>query len=122
MAALKYLLEFGMDSDLKEDPGVFIHIQTDPPDYQKRVTKETYMQQDESLQTPFVNEIFGVAGITEVSSSAYRVWVSKSPAYQWNDVLQPLLTRIANMTGFDSIEELPGSGREVPNVRARRAP
>ena len=64
----------------------------------------------EELKNVFLTSIFNISGVTELSVKAYRVWIMKSPVYNWKEVLDPVLYYIASYYSFDDIEQMLGSG------------
>lgn len=107
--ALDYKLEFAYDNTTAADASVFIHLKHNPPIYQERIDKEDYDILDAELQHEFLVNILSIAGVTEISSRAYRIWIMKSPAYSWEDIIEPTLYYMKNWFGEDSINPLPGS-------------
>lgn len=108
--ALDYKLEFNTPSGSADD-AVFIHIRKNVPVYENRIDKEDYDVLPVANKHVFLTGIFNVAGVVEVSSRAYRVWVMKSPVYTWQEVINPVLNSIASSLGESTLNELPGSGR-----------
>lgn len=119
---MQYLIEYCQDEEEDQDPGCFIHLKLAPLAYQKRITKEAYDLTDEASQSEWMTGIFNIGGVTEASSQGYRVWITKSPAFTWDEVLQPLLFFMKNALGESNMEELPGSGMTLPQPRGRKAP
>lgn len=110
MANLTYKLEFNRDDDAPSDSSVYIQLRVNPPIYQKLIDKEDYDILPAELKHEFTTNLFNIAGVTELSIRAYRVWLMKSPIYSWEEVLLPVLFYMAGYYGFDGIEAYLGSG------------
>lgn len=108
--ALQYKLEYSYDESKSSDSSVYIQIRRDPPVYQARIDKEDYDALPSNLKDDFLTSLFNVAGVTELSSRAYRIWIMKSPVFSWQEVLTPVLNYLADFYGETGIESLPGSG------------
>jgi hypothetical protein len=104
-----YKLEFNYDNKAPADASVYIQMRENPPIYQDHIDKEDYDIRPSELKHPFLTTIFNIAGVTELSSKAYRLWLMKSPVYTWEEVLTPVLDYLRDYYHFDSIAELPGS-------------
>jgi hypothetical protein len=105
---LKYRLEFNYDETNKSDSSVYIHLKINVPVYQPRLDKEDFDVQGSGH--PFLVGLFSISGVTEVSTKAYRVWLMKSPVFNWKEVLEPALYFIASSFGYTSLYQMPGSG------------
>lgn len=116
--AMQYKLEYLKDNEQPADEGVYIHLRQNTPIYLNKINKEDYELGD--YQPDWMTGIFNIGGVVEASSTAYRVWVSKSPAYEWDEVLPSLLYFMADYLGEDEIEELPGSGIKLDSYLDRR--
>ena len=121
---LRYRLEYTYDDKIRSDTSVFIHLRQNTPIYQSRIDKEDY--DITSQKHPFLTGLFNIAGVTEISTKAYRVWLMKSPIYTWEEVLYPVLWFIAYWYQHDSLAQLPGSanpdgtGFVLPDPTQRR--
>jgi len=109
MADLEYRLEFTKDDKNASDSAVFIHLRRNPPIYQDRIDKEDYDILDESEKNAFTTGLIEIAGVVEISLKAYRIWMAKSPVYEWEEILLPVLFFIKDFFGDDDLEQLPGS-------------
>ena len=110
--ALKYKLEFSWDEGDPSDPGVYIQFKGfNPPIYRPHTDKEDYDVLPAEEKHDFLTGIFNIQGVVEVSSKAYRVWLMKSPIYDWEEGLNPVLIFIQDEAGETELEELPGSGK-----------
>lgn len=109
--ALQYKLEYSYDQGTRSDSSVYIHLRVNPPIYQAHIDKEDYDVLPEELKHVFLTSIFNIAGVTELSSRAYRIWLMKSPVYTWSEVVVPVLYYIAGYFSEGSIQELPGSAK-----------
>lgn len=124
--ALEYKLEFVYDEGDPSDDSVYIQLRKNPPIYRSHTDKEDYDVLPEEEKHPFLTGIFNIAGVTEVSSRAYRVWIMKSPVYSWEEVLAPVLNFIKNWYSESSFSQLPGSadpngvGMRIYTVTQRR--
>lgn len=108
--ALQYKLEYVYDEGNPSDDSVYIQLRVNPPIYRSHTDKEDYDVLPEEEKHPFLTNLFTIAGVTEVSSRAYRVWLMKSPVYSWQEVLDPVLNFLKNWYSESSLEKLPGSG------------
>jgi hypothetical protein len=115
--ALKYFTEFVKDNDSGLEESVFIHLTRDVPVYQSRLSKEEWVAN--GSYPAFINGLF-VDGVTDVQSTSYRVLVSKSPIYQWEDILDDVLSFLITYFGETVGEEQPNSGRTLDDVKTRR--
>lgn len=104
---LRYKLEYTYDETIRSDSSVFIHLRQNTPIYQARIDKEDY--DISPIKHPFLTGLFNIAGVTEVSTKAYRIWLMKSPLYTWEEVLYPVLWFCAFWYQHDSLAQLPGS-------------
>ena len=109
--ALQYRLEFLQEEGSPADDSVFIHLRSDVPAFRGRIGKEAYSNLDDADKSTFMDGLFEIDGITEASSQAFRVWIMKSPAFTWPEVLNTVLEYLRVQIGEDSIEDLPGSGK-----------
>ena len=110
MPNLIYRLEFNYDESTRSDSSVFIQLRENPPIYQEHIDKEKYDILPEELKNVFLTSIFNISGVTELSVKSYRVWLMKSPVYNWKEVLDPVLYYIASYYSFDDIEQMLASG------------
>jgi hypothetical protein len=117
---MQYKLEFLKNEEVEQDPSVYIHLRSTPPVYMHQTDKETYQNDNNPDRHPWMDGIFNVGGVVEASSLAYRVWVSKSPVYSWDEVIPPLLTFMASQLGEGDPEEMLGSGVTLDSVLQRR--
>jgi hypothetical protein len=115
---LQYKLEYYKNDNEPEDDSVYIHIRRNTPIYQNKIDKETY--ELGANRNDWMDGIFNIGGIVEASSRAYRLWVSKSPIWEWDEVLPPLLYFMKDYLEEDSLEELPGSGISLNSSHDRR--
>lgn len=121
---LRYRLEYTYDETIRSDMSVFIHLRQNTPIYQARIDKEDY--DISTTKHPFLTGLFNIAGVTEVSTRAYRIWLMKSPIYTWEEVLYPVLWYCAFWYQHDSLAALPGSanpdgtGFTLPSPLQRR--
>lgn len=124
--SLMYKLEYSYDSGTPADSSVFIQLRENPPVYLPHMHKEDYDLLDISLKTDFASGLFNVAGVTELSIKAYRVWLMKSPVFTWQEVLLPVLYFLAESFGQSGIfaiqgsADYTGSGFTVPSQSQRR--
>lgn len=110
--AFEYKLEYTYDGSLPSDSSVYIHMRNNPPIYQAKIDKEDYDILPFVAKHPFLTGLFSISGVVELSSRAYRVWLMKSPVYNWDEVLLPSLYWIAGFYGESQISSLPGSANE----------
>lgn len=124
--ALEYRLEFVFDDSQASDASAFIHLRVNPPIYQSHIDKEDYDILPSEEKHAFLTGLFNVAGVTELSSRAFRVWLMKSPSYTWQEVMEPALYFIASSFGESEITSMPGSaqpngtGTTLTSVNNRR--
>lgn len=111
MSVFYYKLEFLYDDTAPSDDGVYIHMRDNPPIYKEHTTKEDYDVLGDDEKNAFLTELFTVAGVVEVSTKAYRIWLMKSPVYTWEEVLAPIIYYLMTFYGDDSSDSLPGSGQ-----------
>lgn len=127
MSTLSYKLEYVFDDNNPSDASVFIQLRDDPPAYRSQIGKEDYAELAEDRKSEFITGIFTIPGIVEVSSTAYRVWVMKSPTYTWSEVNTALLAYLQSAFGASGLTPLPGSaeidgsGLPLKAVKNRRA-
>lgn len=107
---LQYKLEYSYDENSRSDSSVFIQLRRNPPIYQAHIDKEDYDILPDEQKHEFLTSLFNIAGVTELSTRAYRVWLMKSPVYTWEEVMLPVLYYMAGYYGDSGIEPLPGSG------------
>ena len=119
MGAFQYKLEYIKNDASQEDEGCFIHIKGTIPVYMNKISKETYALGN--FTHPWMTGILNVEGVVSAASQAYRVFVEKSPIYQWSDIIPPLLTFMSNFLSESPIVELPGSGVRLQSINDRRS-
>ncbi len=120
MATLEYKLEYFKGALGSNDDGVFIQLRTDLPVYQEAITREGYYSAGVN-QTDFVTALFAIYGVVRISAQAWRLYVEKSPVFQWNEVLPPILEVVKTFTGCTGIHEMPGSGQTLISIKDRRS-
>jgi len=109
MASFYYKLEFIYDDTSSSDASVFIQMRDNPPIYQDDITKEVYDVLPDDQKDDFLTQMFSFAGVTELSTKAYRIWLMKAPTYSWEEVLVPILYYLTSFYGKDDFQSLPGS-------------
>lgn len=110
MSAFKYKLEFSYDNTSAADASVFIQMRNNPPIYKNHINKENYDVLSPAAKNDFLTNLFNIAGVVELSTTAYRVWLMKSPVYSWQEVLGPVLFYMSSYFNCtDGPEALPGS-------------
>ena len=115
--ALKYKLEL----DTKNN-SVYIHLRTNPPIFQDKISKEKYESLPLVERNKFLTTVLGIGGIIEVSTQSYLVWVMKAPTFEWNEILPTLLFEVSRSLGEKGeIEALEGS-MSIDKIVARKAP
>ena len=124
--AYQYKLEYQWDDEDPADDGVYIQQRVDVPKYLSHIDKEAYEELEAEDKHAFTTGLLDVAGVTELSSRAYRVWIMKSPVYSWEEVLTATLLFLKDWYSETELEELPGSakiegvGTRLQSVRNRR--
>ena len=109
--ALKYKLEYNKKGTVSDD-SCYIHLREDPRGYYRfQIGKESYDALDSEDQDAFANGLFNVKGVEEISVMAHRVWIMKSPVYDWLEVNTNVLDFIKNFFNQDSLEEIQGSAK-----------
>lgn len=104
-----YKLEFNYDENTPSDASCYIQLRDNPPIYRRQTKKEDYDILPEDQKHEFLTGIFNISGIVEVSSTAYRVWIMKSPAYTWQEVMLPTLHFIKDWYQYTTLEQMQGS-------------
>jgi len=107
--AFEYKLEYVYQDETPADASVYIQMKRNTPIYQGRIAKEDYDILEDEEKNEFLTELFNIAGVVEISTQAYRIWVMKSPVFNWSDVLLPMLTYLTEYYGEDGYSDLPGS-------------
>jgi hypothetical protein len=137
MAALQYKFEYLQGAIGPTDDGVFIQLRTDVPAYQPIITKELYFSAQNTTTTALATALFGINGVVRLSTQAWRVYIEKSPVFQWDEVLgvpyqpgialpdetpvNPSVMAVLNtFTSTDSVSGLGGSGITLPDADVRR--
>lgn len=120
---LDYKLEYlqGADQGGPSDEGVMIHTKIDLPNYISLIGKEDYTKLATDQQTAFITGLFALPGITELSVTRYRVFVEKSPAFDWTEVIPPILSYLQTQLGATALNELPGSKLILSSYLDRRS-
>lgn len=108
--ALRYKLEFNYDDDDPSDMGVYIQLKGhNPPVYRAHIDKEDYDVLPDEEKHDFLTGLFNIAGVVELSSKAYRVWLMKHVVYDWDEVMLPVLQFLQDEFSQSSQDPLPGS-------------
>lgn len=102
-------LEYVYDDETPADASVFIHLRRNPPIYQAHIDKEDYDILPDEEKNEFLTALFVIAGVTELSTSAYRIWLMKSPVYLWSEIIPPVLEYLRSYYSEADIQFLPGS-------------
>ena len=120
MAALYYRAEFLKDEITASNEAVFLQLRGSPQadDWMDRTRKQDYVDGTSVL----ADAIFGVAGVTELSIQPFRVWMSKSPIYSFEEIIPTVLFLIQDNLGLTSNEELPGSPVYLTKAKDRLPP
>lgn len=120
MPNLFYRAEFFKDETEPSNEGVYLQLRQSPvaADWIDRVRKQDYAGGTSTL----ADAIFTVAGVTELSIQPFRVWVSKSPIYQWSEVVPPVLGSIKGRLGLSGVEEMFGSPVYLDKSKDRLEP
>ena len=118
--AIYYKIEYLKDDNQPEDISVFIHMKYNVPIYQSKIDKEDYDVLPDDLKHPFLTGLFAIGGIVEVSCRAYRIWISRSPVFSWEETLGPIFNYLLFWYDEDTLIELQGSGITLGEVNERR--
>lgn len=103
--ALKYKLEL----DTKTN-AVFIHLRTNPPIFQDKISKEKYDSLPLIERNKFLTTLLGIGGIIEVATQSYLVWIAKAPCFEWDEIIPTVLFEISKALGEKGeVEALDGS-------------
>jgi hypothetical protein len=100
VGTLVYSLEFVKDSQ-PSDPGVFIQLQTELPEFLDKVYLEDY---DNSSN--LADGVFAIEGIVCVAAQSFRLYVEKSPIFDWEEVLNPLIEYLRRYYNVGNVMEL----------------
>lgn len=107
--ALSYKLEYCYDNDAPSDSSVYMHLRVMPPVTRRQTKKEDYDQLSEAERHVFLDNIFNIPGVEEVSCTAYRLWVMKSPAFTWTEINTAILDYLKTWSGETEAESMQGS-------------
>ena len=119
---LEYRLEYFQGYGEKAtDDGVFIHLRTDVPAYIDYTNKEAFTAEDEAENnddedpTPmnaegddtssFIEAIFNTPGVVAAACHSHRIYIEKSPAFQWAEVINPVVDIIRGATDTEEVRE-----------------
>lgn len=106
--ALEYKLEFN-NPDGKNDDGALIHVKNVFNAFQDTIGKEDYLALDPADKQALITGLFNIEGVTEVQTTAFRIWIMKSPIYSWAEVMQPVLFYLRDQFGETELSPLAGS-------------
>lgn len=113
--ALRYQVEFFQGYNGKpSDEGCYIQLRTDVPSYTKKIGKEEFDGSDD-----FIQALFDVDGVVAVSTTAFRVYIEKSPAFSWDEVINPSIEAIRDATSQTGVEEI-APPQYLENKNSRR--
>lgn len=118
---LVFKLEYFKGIGGASDEGCFIQLKTDVPAYCSKIGKEEYVLGG-GTPSDFMDGIFSVPGVVVAGAGAFRVYVEKSPLFEWTEVLGPLLEFIRTEVGADNLEEAIGSPTTLTSENDRRSP
>lgn len=102
------------------DDGVYIQLRTDVPAYQHIIAKEDYYSLPTSSQSAFMTGLFALSGVVRASSQAHRVYIEKSPVFDWDDINESVLGYLAEQIDVGDPSELPGSPVTLDSENSRR--
>lgn len=119
MAALDFKLEYCRSSDGPSDEGCFIQLRSDISAYTTLVSKESYAS-GSGTESDLATNLFTVPGVVRLALQGFRVYVEKSPVFEWSEVLGPFMVVLQGDVGADSLNELPGSGVKLETLDTRR--
>lgn len=113
--ALQYQIEFFQGYNGKpSDEGCYIQLRTDVPSYTKKIGKEEFDGSDD-----FIQALFDVDGIVALSTTAFRVYIEKSPAFSWDEVLNPAIDAIKEAVNQTDVTEI-APPQYLENKNSRR--
>jgi len=118
---LVFKLEYFKGIGGASDEGVFIQLKTEVPAFQSKIRKEEYFSAS-TTPSAFMNGIFLVPGVVVAASNSFRVYLEKSPLFNWSQVLGPVMEFIRVAVGATNLEEASGSPTTLSTRNDRRTP
>lgn len=114
MAELLYRLEYVKDSKVAMDEGVFIQTNLELPEF-KKVEKENYEGDSE-----FLDRFFGIDGVVSVEAASFRLYIEKSPVFNWEEVLPDAIAELVDALGATGISRHSGLSIRLDSIEQRR--
>lgn len=120
MANLEYRREFLKDEEDASNESVYLQLKQSPArDYWiERIRKQDY----EETTNDLADLLFAIDGITELSIQPFRVWLSKSPVFNFEEIIADVLDVLQTNLGLDGQEELFGSPIYLTSRKERLDP
>lgn len=107
---LFYKIEYNYDGENPSDAGAYIHLKHyNPPVYLPHTDKEDYDVLPAEEKNDFLTALFNIEGVVELSVKAYRIWFMKHTAYDWDEVMLPVLNYLATELADGVLGPLAGS-------------
>lgn len=117
---LHYAVEYSNDNLQPSENCIYFHLRDEVPFYQNKVAKEVYTQDDYDPKHSFIDNLFNIGGITDVSVQAYRVWVQIAPSYTLEEVEEKVASYLQGYMGYDYSATGPGHGIQLRSQDQRR--
>ncbi len=120
MANLQYRREFLKDDEDASNESVYLQLKQSPARefWLERIRKQDF----EAGVNDLADEIFEIDGITELSIQPYRVWFSKSPIFNFDELIGDVLDVLQTNMSLDGQEELFGSPVTLTSKKERLEP
>lgn len=114
LAPFLYRLEYVKDSSVAMDEGLFIQTNLELPEY-KSVSKELYEGDSE-----FLDRFFGIDGVVAVEAASHRLYIEKSPVFNWDEVLPDVIDELVDALGVTQISRHSGLSIRLDSLENRR--
>lgn len=102
-------LQYKLELDKKSN-AIFIHLRTNPPIFQDKISKEKYDSLPLIERNKFLTTLLGIGGVIEISTQSYLVWIMKAPTFEWKEIIPTVLFEISKTLGENGeVEPLEGS-------------
>jgi hypothetical protein len=120
MPNLEYRREFLKDEEDASKESVYLQLKQSPSRefWIERIRKQDYEEGSNDL----ADDIFEIDGITELSIQPYRVWFSKSPVFNFEELIGDVLDVLQTNMALDGQEELFGSPIYLTSRKERLDP
>lgn len=120
MANLEYRREFFKDDQEASNESVYLQLRQTPiqDDWIERVRRQDY----ETGTSILGDDIFAIDGITDLSIQPFRVWLSISPVYNFDEIVPQVLDKIRVRLTLDGLSELSASPTYLTTSKERLDP